>query len=68
MSTILCPIIINYHLSIHHWQRDLIFLANTYAFVWRLSVFAKKQQYITIAFIRPLSGFAEKRFGPSSHC
>jgi hypothetical protein len=28
--------------------------------LWRLSVFAKKQ-YITIAFSRPLLGFAEKR-------
>jgi hypothetical protein len=35
----IAPIVV-YHLSIHHWQRDMTFLANTYTFMADLSVFA----------------------------
>jgi hypothetical protein len=46
------------YLCLHTFMVDLSVFASK--LVWRLSVFANKQ-YITIAFSRPMSGFAEKR-------
>jgi hypothetical protein len=33
----IAPNTVVYHLSIHHWQRDMIFLVNTYALIHSLS-------------------------------
>jgi hypothetical protein len=53
--SLIAPNIVVYHLSMHQWQRDMIFLAYTYAnttytFMVDLSVFAKKTLVAFVCF------------------